>query len=173
MKNLNLLYKNIFWAIVTLAVLSLVFSVLINPAPTSSFSIDQLVEKINKGEVAKIAVNGNELLIDLKNGDRASARKESELGLTETLRNYGVDSPALQQTTFEVREESGIRFWLSILIPTVLPILVILGIFWFIFRQAKTGASQAFTFGRANIRLFAPHKEKISFKDVAGLKEAK
>jgi len=43
----------------------------------------------------------------------------------------------------------------------------------FIFRQARGGVNQAFTFGKANINLFTNFKEKVSFKDVAGLKEAK
>ncbi|KKU77505.1 MAG: ATP-dependent zinc metalloprotease FtsH, partial [Candidatus Giovannonibacteria bacterium GW2011_GWB1_47_6b] len=45
--------------------------------------------------------------------------------------------------------------------------------FWFIFRQAKSGASQAFTFGRSNLRLFGTSRDRVTFKDVAGLKEAK
>ena len=46
-------------------------------------------------------------------------------------------------------------------------------IFWWIFRQARTGVNQAFTFGKINIRLFANSKDKVMFKDVAGLKESK
>ena len=41
------------------------------------------------------------------------------------------------------------------------------------FRQAKTGMGQAFTFGKANVKLFTQFKQQIAFKDVAGLKEAK
>jgi len=41
------------------------------------------------------------------------------------------------------------------------------------FRQAGKGVNQAFSFGKANIKLFAQFKDKITFKDVAGLKEAK
>ena len=40
-------------------------------------------------------------------------------------------------------------------------------------RQAKGGVSQAFTFGKANLRLFASYKNRVTFKDVAGLREAK
>ncbi|MEK7464581.1 MAG: ATP-dependent zinc metalloprotease FtsH, partial [Patescibacteria group bacterium] len=44
---------------------------------------------------------------------------------------------------------------------------------WWIFRQAKTGVNQAFTFGKINLKLFSALKDKITFKDVAGQKEAK
>lgn len=136
-------------------------------------SIDQLVNKINAGEVKKIVVSGNNLSIELKTGEEAIARKETEVGLSETLKNYGVDAITLQSVAFEVKEESGLRFWMGILLPTLLPLIIIIAIFWYIMRQARTGASQAFTFGRSNIRLFAPNKDRLTFKDVAGLKEAK
>ena len=171
---MKLLYKNIIWAVIALLVLTGIFSLLIglDQAPLE-LTIDQLVTKINNNEVAKIAVNGNTLNIELRDGTKRVARKETEAGLSQTLANYGVDSQALQRVALTIQEESGMRFWLGILIPTLLPILVIVGIFWFVFRQAKGGANQAFSFGRANLRLFGSYKDKVSFKDVAGLKEAK
>ncbi|MBZ9569937.1 AAA family ATPase, partial [Patescibacteria group bacterium] len=57
-----------------------------------------------------------------------------------------------------------------------LPLLLFGLFFWMIFRQAKAGATQAFSFTKARARLFGAEghpKEKITFKDVAGLKEAK
>lgn len=171
---MKLLYKNIIWGVIALLVLTGVFSLLIGLEQSPSIlTIDQLVTKINNNEVAKIAVNGNTLNIELQDGVRWTARKETESGLSQTLANYGVDNEALQKVALTIEEESGTRFWLGILIPTLLPILVIIGIFWFVFRQAKGGANQAFSFGRANLRLFGSYKDKVSFKDVAGLKEAK
>lgn len=168
------LSKNIFWAIVTLITLALVFSVFLQPTEKPVvLSINELASKINAGEVSEIVVRGNDLNITLADGSMATARKEAEVGLSETLRNYGVDAAALQGVALQVKDESGLRFWLSILIPTLLPLFIILLIFWFVFRQARSGASQAFTFGKANIRLFAPQKGRATFKDVAGLKESK
>jgi cell division protease FtsH len=46
-------------------------------------------------------------------------------------------------------------------------------VFWFMFSKASAGANQAFTFGKANMKLFAQTKDKTTFKDVAGLKESK
>ncbi|MEK7115231.1 MAG: cell division protein FtsH, partial [Patescibacteria group bacterium] len=166
---MKLLYKNIIWAVAALLILTGVFSLLIGLEKSPSvLTIDQLVTKINNNEVAKIAVNGNTLNIELQDGVRWIARKETESGLSQTLANYGVDNEALQKVALTIEEESGTRFWLGILIPTLLPILVIVGIFWFVFRQAKSGANQAFSFGRANLRLFGSYKDKVSFKDVAG-----
>ncbi len=159
---------------ITLIVVAVTFSFLVGDGETTkNLSINQLVAEINAGKVAKIAVSGNNLEIELKDGVKAVARKENEAGLTETLKNFGLDSRLLENVDIQIKDESGLRFWLGIIIPTVLPIIVILIIFWSVFRQAKSGASQAFTFGRANIRLFSSYKNRVSFKDVAGLKEAK
>ncbi len=171
---MNNIYKHIFWAISTLFIVSLLFSFFVDGSePPKQFSINQLVEKINGGQVAKVVVAGDELKIDLKDGSRAIARKENESSFSETLKNFNVDARVLQEVAFEVKDESGLRFWAGILIPTLLPIIVIIAIFWTVLRQAKGSAGQAFTFGKANLRLFASYKNRVTFKDVAGLKEAK
>ena len=89
------------------------------------------------------------------------------------MKNYGVDTAALQKVSFAIQDESGFRFWAGILIPSLLPLIIIGVFFWLMFRQARTGMSQAFTFGKANVRLFTQFKDRVTFNDVAGLKEAK
>src|SRR3989344_5566963 len=168
------LTSNILWSIAILIFIAVMFSFIFENTGTSeTLSLDQLATKINAGEVQSISVNGSILTIQLKDGKTATSKKEAEAGITETLHNYGVDTVAFQKVNLSVEEESGFRFWAGVLIPTLLPLLIIIGIFWFIFRQSRAGVSQAFTFGKSNIRLFTPQKNKISFKDVAGLREAK
>ncbi len=171
MKSLT---TNIFWAIITLLMAAIVFSYFIETGSKPQLlSINELVSRINAGEVARIVVNGNDLEITFRSGEEFISKKESEVGLSETLNNLGVNPKLLSSVALEIKDESGFRFWVGILLPTLLPLIVIVIMFWLIFRQAKGGAAQAFTFGRANIRLFSPHKDRITFKDVAGLKEAK
>lgn len=168
------LASNIFWIIITLLVIAVGFASLMDPGTSPSrITLNDLAARIGKGEVIKIVVSGDRLDIELKSGEKAVSQKEGEAGLSETLRNVGVDPKVLQSVALEVKDESGFKFWMGILIPTILPLIIILAMFWFIFRQAKSGASQAFTFGRANIRLSAPFKDRVTFKDVAGLKESK
>lgn len=166
--------KNILWAITTLLLIAFIFSLFLSEQePATVLSIDQLVAKINDDQVSKITVNGNDLDVQLKDGSKATSKKETETSLSETLKNYGVNSSSLQKVNLEIKDESGLRYWAGILVPTLLPILIIGIFFWIIFRQARTGMSQAFTFGKANIKLFAQFRDKITFNDVAGLKEAK
>jgi len=170
---MKLLSKNIFWAIIALTVASLLFSLVVQTGtPADSIGLNTLAEKINAGEVTSIIAQGNALTIELKDGSVTHAEKESESSLSETLTNYGTDPQALRAVSFEIKDESGGKFWLGVLIPTLLPLIVMIALFLLIFRQARSGATQAFTFNRSNIRLSTP-KDRITFKDVAGLKEAK
>jgi len=165
--------KHILTAIFVLLAVSILFSAIAGPTQAPQpLSLNQLAEKIQAGEVAQIKVSGENLNIVLADGATATSKKEREAGLSETLTNFGVDPVLLQQVDVIVENESGWQFWISILIPTLLPLLVLGFLFWFMFRQARTGMNQAFSFGRSSLRLSAP-KEKITFKDVAGLKESK
>ncbi len=172
--NMKSLSKNIFWAIATLLVIAFIFSLFFaEQKPATVLSLDQLAAKINDNQVSKIMVSGNDLAIELKDGSQTISKKETEIGLSETLKNYGVNPLALQKVNLEIKDESGLRYWLGILVPVILPLLIIGVFLWIMFRQARTGMSQAFTFGKANIKLFAQFRDRITFNDVAGLKEAK
>ena len=172
MKNLS---KNLIWAIGVFLFLAFLFSALFGfeIQKIETLSIDQLVKKINAGEIKSVVVSGGDLKIVLQNGSRAQSKKEGEASLTETLKNYGVLPEALQSVELKIQAESGFKYWAGILVPALLPVLIMILIFWWIFRQAKTGVNQAFSFGKINLRLFAPSRDKVTFKDVAGLKESK
>src|SRR3989338_4807732 len=166
--------KNLLWTILALIAISLVFSLFAETGKApEKLSLNQLAEKINAGEVINIKVSGEDLDVTLKDNVKAAAQKETEASLTETLKNFGVDPAALQKVGVSVQNQSGLAFWASILIPTLLPLLVIGFFFWMMFRQARVGVNQAFNFGRSNIRLSTFGKERVTFSDVAGLKEAK
>jgi len=167
-------WKNITWIILMLLTTALVFSLILEPQQKpEELTINQVAEKIIAGEITKITVSGNKLDIELVDGKKAVSQKESEAGLSETLKNYGVASENMSSVALEIKDESGLAYWFKILLPVLLP-LIIIGIFiWMIFRQARTGVNQAFTFGKSNIKLSTSFKNRIAFKDVAGLNEAK
>lgn len=173
LKNLNL-YKNFFWIVAILFSFALLLSLSYQLSqPVKEVDIGELVKKINASEISTITVNGDNLQIDLVNGDKLTSRKEPGVGITETLVNYGVTPEKLSSVALKIQEESGLSFWLAIIIPTVLPLIIIGLMFWFITRQARGGINQAFSFGRANVKPSLSFKDKITFADVAGLEEAK
>ena len=84
------LYKNILWATVTLLLTAAVFSILFQTGKApAELTVSELAGRINKGEVEKVIVRGNALYIDLKGGEKAVSKKETESGLSQTLNNYG------------------------------------------------------------------------------------
>jgi len=175
MKNL---IKNFIFILLIFLIISGVFSLLSSSfEKEKALTITRLVTDINQEEIKKIEIVGDELLILYQDDTTAFSRKESEVSLSQSLINYGVEKEKLMGVEVETKERGGEGwFWLGTLISTLFPLLLFGVFFWMLFRQAKTGAMQAFDFTKAKARLFGAGgylKEKISFKDVAGLKEAK
>lgn len=168
--------KNLLLIFFILLVVSGLFTLSISSFKgTESIPLNEVVSHINKGEVNKITVKDNKLEIELKDGTKKISQKEKEIGLTESLKNYGVDPERLKQITLEVKEESGFMYWLGALLPFILPFILVGWLLWFMFRQAQRGQTQALSFGRSQARLAQPNDKakRITFKDVAGVQEAK
>jgi len=174
MKNL---IKNFIFIILIFLTVSAVFSLLQNPLEKEKqIPFNQLVTDINQEKVKKITITGNDLQIIYQDDSKAKSRKESEIALTQSLLNYGIEKEKLANLEIETKNTSSVWDWLGPFLFGVLPLILFGVFFWMIFRQAKTGAMQAFDFTRARARLFGAEghfKEKITFNDVAGLKEAK
>jgi len=170
------LLKNLLIAFLAFLTIAGLFTLLNEPAEKpEEISLNQLVSQINQEQVSKIIIRGDKLEIELKDGAQETATKEREASLTESLKNYDVNPEKLKLINLEVKGESGLAFWLGAILPFLLPLLIIGFFLWFMFRGAQRGQMQAFTFGRSKARLVDPKdkKNKITFKDVAGLKEAK
>jgi len=171
------LAKNFIFILLIFLIISGVFTLFQQPfEKEKELSITQLVKEINEGKIKKITVSGSELSILYLDDSKARSRKETEVALSQSLINYGVDLEKLKGVEIETKEEGGTWAWLGPVLILALPLLVFGLFFWMIFRQAKTGAMQAFDFSKARARLFGAEghsKEKITFEDVAGLKEAK
>ncbi len=136
-------------------------------------NLNELIAKISQDEIKEIEIKNNSLLITAKNDEKFKTRKEIDASLTETLKNYGVNAEKLKNINLKITEDSGFSFMLNFLLPIILPILIIGLFFWLTMKQATRGAAQAFTFGKSRAKLFKPDKDKITFKDVAALEEAK
>ncbi len=166
--------KTILIAVIGLFLISGLFSLLtggFKEIPSVPFS--KVVEQIKAGEISKIKVSGSNLAITLKNNSQEISKKESESSFSESLRNYGADPALISKIELEVKEPGGsVSFILNVILPFVLPFLLIAVFFWFMFRQAQRGQIQAFSFARSQAKI-ANQKEKVSFEDVAGLREAK
>ncbi|MEK7631200.1 MAG: ATP-dependent zinc metalloprotease FtsH [Patescibacteria group bacterium] len=142
---------------------------------SKDLALSELVGKVNAGEVEEIIVEGSVLDIKLRDGSRFASKKEEGSSLTDTLINYGV--PAAQLSTFKHTEKdpSGLSFWASALLPTIISLAFIIGFIWFMSRQVQRSSVQSMSFGQSRARIIAPDNERnrVTFKDVAGVDEAK
>jgi cell division protease FtsH len=172
---MNNLLKNIFYVIAFFIIISMIFSVFSSlDTEQKDISLSQLTSKINAGEVSKIEVTGDNLKITSKDGTIYSSQKETNSSLIETLTNLGINSEQLQSIEISFNNESFMNsIWMVLLIQLVLPMVLIFGLFWFISRQTQKGLTQTLNFSKSNARLFSSNKEKVTFNDVAGSKEAK
>ena len=168
----------IFFVVLIFLGISLLFATFAKPFEKEDIiSLSKLVSDIEAGSVQKVSVTAGELSIIYKEGGiEKISNKEEDAALSETLLNLGLTREALAQVEIETKKETGLLVWLLPLSAILLPLLFFVLIFFFIFRQAKGGLGQAFDFTKAKARLFGAEgtsKERITFKDVAGLKEAK
>jgi len=174
MKNLA---KNIFIILIIFLAISVIFSLFSqkNTSP-KGITLTGLVQQINDGKVSKIVINGQDINVTLSDGTLEKTTKEEQAALSQTLKDLGADPAKIQQVPIEISQASTLTFWLTTLLPFILPLLLIGLFLWFMLRQAQRGANQAFGFTKSLVRMLSPQDKKgqhTTFKDVAGLQEAK
>ena len=147
--------------------------------------ISEVIQRANdpNGNIAKITVTGNTLDITLKDQENATetSRKDGSGTLYDQgLINYcdGKEGDELKNCeekypTIEYKEE--VNTWGIVLdiALTVIPIIIIVGFFIWMMRQAQSANSQSLGFGKSKAKLYGPDKKKVTFKDVAGNESAK
>jgi cell division protease FtsH len=170
MKNI---FKNFLIFFLIFAAIMTIFSLFDkNGQNIEKISIAKLVQEINNEEVQDITVKGSELDILLKNETKQSSRKETTESLSEVLKNYDVSTEKIASVNISIGEEANSGLLLSVILPFVIPALFIIGLIWFMMRQVQGVNSKAMTFGQSGAKI-DNQKQKVSFKDVAGAKEAK
>jgi len=174
MKNL---LKNFVFVLFIFLLVSAIFALIAQPLEEKNeTSLTQLARDINQDKVQKIVVSGNNIEVTYLDGNKAETKKEMETSLSQSLINYGVSEDKLREIEIQIKEDRGWSFWLGPISLFLFPLLIFGLFFWLIFKQAKAGATQAFNFSKARARLFGAEghpKERITFKDVANLVEAK
>ena len=142
---------------------------------TTNVSVSVIAEEVNSNQVDRIEVSEDELTVHLKDGSVQTSNKEHEIALSETLKNYGVDQAKLKDIKIEVKGSSSSSFIFSTLLPFILPFLLIAGFIWFLMRQVSGSNNRAMSFGQSGAKLMdeSDRKRRVTFADVAGIREAK
>ena len=141
------------------------------PAPhEEETNYSSFLDKVNAGSVKDVTVmlspNSAELQGDYKDGTRfhgVTVANAAIPDVTKTLQD--------EKVPFNYKEVKEAN-WLS-LVMTLAPILLILGFWIFMMRQMQAGGNKALSFGKSRARLLTAQQKKATFKDVAGIDEAK
>lgn len=146
-----------------------------NANATEEIPLSTLAQEISLGNISSITVIGDKLEVTFVDETKKISKKEDGTALSTTLKNYDVSAEEFAKVNINVKNDQGFMYWFISLAPIILPIAFIVFFLWFLSRQVKGAGMQAFTFGQSKARLTSPNDkgQKVTFKDVAGCKEAK
>ena len=149
---------------------------------TDPLTINEVAEAIKSGSVARVVIqNDGSLRVMYKSGDEAQTEtgvesyKESNATLVEQLISLGVSPEQLSAESIKIEVEAP-SIWEGALggfFVYLLPLLLMVGVFWFIFRQAQGSNNAAMSFGKSRARMFSGEHPTVTFQDVAGADESK
>ncbi len=172
MKNLT---KNFIIFLLIFLVVSALFGMFnLSAEKVETITLQKFTEQVEAEAIKKITVEGDKLSITLNDGTLESLKKEPAETLGELLKNYNASPEKIKKIDIEVKEDTGWSFWLNTLLPFLIPFVLVVVVIYFMMRQVQGANSRAMMFGQSGAREAPKNaKHKITFKDVAGVKEAK
>ena len=146
-----------------------------NKTPSSAISLSSLATDIKAGSVTSLSIQDVEVVATYVDKSTKTAQRETDASLTDSLTRFGVTPAQLASTSISIVAPSGAWYWISQLAPFLVPLLFLVLFIWMLTRQMRGAGMQAMSFGQSKARITLPDdtKQKVTFKDVAGAKEAK
>jgi len=130
----------------------------------SALPFSEFVVQVEQGQVDSVTLTGNEIAGVLKNGDRIQTYAPPQYeGLANTLLERDVQITAKEATASP---------WATLMYSWA-PVLLIIGFWIFFMRQMQSGGNKALSFGKSRAKMSTSAQKKMTFKDVAGVDEAK
>jgi cell division protease FtsH len=169
------LIKNFLIFFIVFLVLAVVFSSYsISGNESEDKGINYLISSIENEEISKIEVKETKILLTTKEGEEKIVKKETNQSFTELLANLEVSKEKIQKVDIQILELGGFDYIVANILPFLIPFLLIAGFIYFMMRGMQGANSKAMRFGQAQPKEAEKNsKTKVTFKDVAGAKEAK
>jgi len=140
------------------------------PPKLKEVPLSDVVKRANEGQIAKLTIRDTDVEVTKKGEEKASEKASKEEG--STIYEQGLRSD-IEGLVVEPRPSSaGGSIWLT-LASSLLPVILISGIIFFMLRSAQGQGNQALSFGKSRARLYGNEKDKVTFTNVAGSDEAK
>jgi len=143
--------------------------------PGIPVALSTLAEDVKGGKVTSLDIQDTQVIATYADKSIKIAQRETDASLTDSLTRFGVTGAELASTTVNVIAPSGTWYWIEQLAPFIIPLLFLALFIWMLTRQMRGAGLQAMSFGQSKARITMPDdvKQKVTFKDVAGAKEAK
>jgi cell division protease FtsH len=154
----------IYIAILIAAIVIFVY-ILPSAQKPEEIPLSEAIAMSQAGQIAEIRVEGDNLLITTIGGTELITFKETNASI------YDIEGFNFKGMVVEVKDSSGIN-WGGVLL-NFLPLIILVALLFFLFRQARGANSQALSFGRSRAKLFPANTPTVTFDDVAGVEEAK
>jgi len=162
--------KNLLlWVLILWVGFSFLVSLRMQAPGKEKIPLSQVLSDIKEGKIEKVEIEDSRLYLTYKDGGVFLSQKEPGVSFTETLKSADI-SP--QEVNLVVKD-LPISGALLDIISTVVPVALMVFFFFYLFRQAKGAQESIFSFGKSTARVFAKGKQVVTFKDVAGVDEAK
>lgn len=158
-------YKNILFWLIAGGIIIILWSLFQSPgAAKKDVLFSQFMLEVENNTVEKVTITGNQLKGTYMDGTAfKTVVPEQYDDLVKILREHNVQ--------IEVKDTSRSP-WFSYLF-TWFPLILIIFFWIFFMRQMQAGGNKALSFGKSRAKLFSGVQKKVTFKDVAGVKEAK
>lgn len=158
------------YVLIGLAALIFVMGIFNGNTSSNSQQLGQVVSAVKNHKVQKIEVDGDQITATYKDGTVVTTQKEPGTSIYDILKDSNIDPTSV---SIDIKNSSD---WQQIglsLMGTLLPVLLMVGLFFLVFRQAKDAGQGIFSFGQSKARLFTKDAPQVKFNDVAGVGEAK
>lgn len=167
----------LFSTLLIFAVLTALYTIIFDMGgkKPEEVNISEVARLVQAGEVTAISIEDQSLEITKADDVVVTSKKEPSVSLVETFAAYGVSEERISAVDITVKSRSGLAFFFLTVLPILLPVVIIVFFVWMLTRQVKGSGMQAFTFGQSKARITDPNDlhNKVTFKDVAGAREAK
>jgi len=154
----------IVWAVI-LAVIFYIFLPLYQKrTPRTTLDYSDFLARVTNGQISEVTISDDRITGELRSGEQFITYGPATEDTIALLASKGA--------TIKYEPRSRSALWPNIL-TSMLPILLIVGVWMLMLRQAQSGSNQAMSFGKSRARLHTENKPKVTFDDVAGVEEAK
>ena len=166
--NMHRGVKNFGFVLILVLLVLIVMAAYSQPSTLKTIPLTQAISESNAGKYSTITVNGNELDITKKGQSTASLKTYSDPNASLKSEGFNYNKVTINYKP----QSSSSSAWLTIA-ESVIPVLIVAGILFYMLRSAQGQGNQALSFGKSRARLYGNEKDKATFTDIAGSEEAK